>query len=158
MNRARNREHEKLIEIGYVWLIKSIKCSFAFKNLISYAKEKPDLIGWKNQDSILIECKTSRSDFLADKKKSFRIHGNMGVGNYRFYLVPESLLNIDDIPEKWGWLAVNEKGKIRKCLFPKGNVWNNESRFESHLPSERVMLCSALRRIQKQTCIQNFLK
>jgi len=141
--------HSELVEIGYEWLLRYVKCGFALKELSTYAPETPDVVGWKNNDSILIECKTSRADFHADRKKFFRENEYMGVGNYRFYLTPEGLLKADDIPEKWGWLEASEKGKIIKRIAPKGNIWNRFPRFESYLYSESLIMQSALRRVQK---------
>jgi len=150
--------HKELVEIGYRWLMKSVRCRFAFKELVTYAAETSDVIGWKGGDSILIECKTSKADFLADKKKDFRLHSWMGVGNYRFYLTPAGLFNTMHIPKKWGWLEVSEKGKIIKKITPKGNIWTGFPRFdEVNMISERFMLCSALGRIQNKTDIQKFL-
>jgi len=150
--------HAELVEIGYNWLMKHVKCSFALKELTTHAPETPDVIGWKNGDSILIECKTSRADFLADQKKDFRLWPVQGAGNYRFYLTNQGLLGDADIPEKWGWLEVSEEGEIIKRIAPKGNIWTNFPRFhEVNLLAERVMLCSALRRIQNKTDIQEYL-
>ncbi|MGY5852437.1 MAG: hypothetical protein RTU92_02595 [Candidatus Thorarchaeota archaeon] len=147
--------HSELVEIGYKWLMKSVKCSFAFKEMRTYTKETPDVIGWKNNSSVLIECKASRSDFLTDVHKSFRQYG--GVGNYRFYLAPVGLLKHDDIPFKWGWLEANEKGGVVRRIAPKGNVWADWPRFEANLQAEAIMLQSALRRIQGKVNIQRFL-
>jgi hypothetical protein len=141
--------HSELVEIGYKWLLNSVKCGFALKELVTYADETPDVIGWKNNDSILIECKTSRADFKADAKKYFREYDDMGAGNYRFYLVPSGLLVSDDIPDKWGWLEVDDRGKIIKRIAPKGNIWGNDMRFDSYWYSESLMMKSALRRVQK---------
>ena len=51
-----------------------------------------DAIGWKRAcHSVLVECKISRADFLADRDKPFRQKPEFGVGSERFYLVPEGL-------------------------------------------------------------------
>ena len=65
----------------------------------------PDAIGWKRAcDSVLIECKLSRSDFLADCDKPFRRSPELGVGCERFYLTPRQLLNPKELPAGWGLL------------------------------------------------------
>ena len=53
--------------------------------------EQPDAIGFKNNVSLLIECKTSRTDFFADKKKKFRVNQGLGMGDWRFYLCPPKI-------------------------------------------------------------------
>jgi Holliday junction resolvase len=60
--------HSDLVEIAEKWLLK--RCGFAFTELSTHAQEIPDAIGFKSGISILIECKTSRADFLADRKKA----------------------------------------------------------------------------------------
>ncbi|MCP3944994.1 MAG: hypothetical protein GY710_26450 [Desulfobacteraceae bacterium] len=62
--------HDELIKIAEKWLLK--RCGFAFRELTTFASETPDVIGFRQGESILIECKTSRADFHADKKKIFR--------------------------------------------------------------------------------------
>ena len=156
-NFLKNMKHCELVEIGYRWLMKTVKCSFAFMELRSYAREEPDVIGWKNGDSILVECKTSKEDFWADRRKLFRRVAKEGVGKYRFYLTPEGLLKRANLPENWGWLEAGENGVIER-IAPKGNIWTNWPRFEAHLPSEAIMMQSALRRIQNKMDIGEFLK
>ena len=63
--------HKELVEIGYKWVIN--KCGFAFKELTIAHYEIPDVLGFNSQGTFLLEAKTSRADFLADKKKHFRI-------------------------------------------------------------------------------------
>lgn len=149
--------HNELIEIGYNWLIKRVRCPFALKEMRTYAKEQPDVIGWKNDDSILVECKVSRADFQKDRCKLFRRCPQEGAGNYRFYLTPKGLLKPDDIPEKWGWLEADEDGTVIERIAPKDNIWSGWTRFEKHLESELKILRSALRRISSKINIQEFL-
>ncbi len=75
--------HSELVERGHEYLMKTIGCSFAFKELKTLSIEIPDIIGFMigRPSTFLIECKTSRSDFLADMKKSFRRFPEMGVGD-----------------------------------------------------------------------------
>ena len=58
--------HSELVDIAEKWLFK--RCGFAFKELTTINQETPDAIGFRSGESILVECKTSRSDFHADKK------------------------------------------------------------------------------------------
>lgn len=65
--------------------------------------ETPDVIGWHgNGGSILIECKVSRSDFLADKNKVFRRDEDLGMGDVRYFAAPIGLLCADEMPAGWG--------------------------------------------------------
>lgn len=63
--------HKNAVKRMVLWLRNSRGCAVVMAERSStYVIEKPDVIGWKsNSASILIECKVSRSDFLADKLK-----------------------------------------------------------------------------------------
>lgn len=148
--------HSELTKSAYAWLLK-IGCSFALRELVTAADEQPDAIGWKNNYSILVECKTSRADFLSDKKKFFRRYPNMGVGTYRFYLCPENLIQLADLPPKWGLLWAMSDGKVKRVHAPKGNIWRYWPRFKVGKQAEITMLCSALRRVHKNGDLEKIL-
>ncbi|TBW57497.1 hypothetical protein EZI54_06955 [Marinobacter halodurans] len=133
------------------WLKGSCGCSVVLTELKAFTDsgECPDAVGWRSNYSVLIECKASRRDFLADKKKHFRATPGRGVGNYRFYLCPPGVITIDDLPEGWGLLYA-EAGKIKREVAPKGNTWghgNNQKFMQPrNTEAEITMLVSALRR------------
>jgi len=60
--------HADLVVHARKWL-SSIGCSVVISEMASDAGEEPDDIGWRSGVSIKVECKASRPDFLADKKK-----------------------------------------------------------------------------------------
>lgn len=66
--------HAELVERAMRWLAAK-RCAPIFNNCAS-CSEIPDAIGWsssyKHRGSLVIECKASRSDFYADKKKRLR--------------------------------------------------------------------------------------
>ena len=143
--------HDDLTKIAEKWLLS--RCGFAFRELNTMSRETPDAIGFRMDGSILVECKTSRSDFHADRKKSFRRCPWQGVGLFRFFLCPRGIIKSDDLPEKWGLLYVNEKGKVRKQVGPKGNIWSKNTEWmftERNIQNETNLMYSALRRLQIQ--------
>lgn len=149
--------HRELIEIGYKWLMK--RCSFAFKELVSAGGygECPDVIGFNSLGSFLLEAKISRSDFLKDKKKIFRIEPEKGMGDWRFFICPKGLIKKDELPNMWGLIEVNEKGKALTTYNPfgKGNIyslWKRNKKFEL---AEISMMKSALRRIEEKKLMDN---
>jgi hypothetical protein len=81
--------------------------------------ESPDAFGWGGWTTQLIEVKVSRADFLSDKKKRWRKYPEQGLGAFRSYLCPEGIIKPEDLPDKWGLLYINEKGKIRKIVEPE---------------------------------------
>ncbi|KAA0888733.1 hypothetical protein [Oryzomonas rubra] len=143
--------HKELVKIAEKWLLGTRKCSFAFTELVTMGTDEiPDALGFRDGHSILIECKTSRSDFLADKKKIFRRNPRLGVGTFRLFLCPEGVIRREDLPARWGLIWVNEKGKPRQVVGPKGNAWGYsglEFQHESNLRAEYAMMASALRRL-----------
>lgn len=148
---ASEKLHRKLVEAAYRWILKNSSCGVAFKELNTNAcnGEYPDVIGfgaWGH--SVLIECKTSRSDFHADKKKSFRKTPALGMGTQRFYCCPTGLLKVEDLPEGWGLIYVSEKLKPKCVHSPyKGNIGERHNGFEKNIKAEHGLMYSALRRL-----------
>lgn len=150
--------HKELVEIGYKWLLS--KCSFAIKELVTHTAEQPDVIGFNANGSFVLEAKTSRSDFLADKKKPFRINPSEGMGDWRFFIAPKGLIKVEELPIMWGLIEVNEKGKPL-CVhnpFGVGNIYSNWLRNEKDSDCERIIMFSALRRLQKNKMIETIYK
>lgn len=143
--------HRKLVEAAYSWVMKSSSCGVAFKELNTNAcnQEYPDVIGFGAfGHSVLIECKTSRSDFHADKKKSFRKTPALGMGTQRFYCCLTGLLRVEDLPDGWGLIYVNEKLKPKCVHNPyKGNIGERNGGFEKNIKAEHGVMYSALRRL-----------
>lgn len=140
--------HKELVEIGYQWLLKNGSCGIAFKELSTIATEIPDVIGFASGGySALIEVKVSRSDFLADKKKVFRQHPELGMGTQRFYLCPKGVINVKDLPKGWGLIWVDEKGKA-KCIHKNYLGTTDKMRgFKKNVKAEQTLMYSALRRL-----------
>src|SRR3977135_2156599 len=96
--------------MGVRWL--GTTCSVVLYEFATAADENPDVIGWASgAGSVLIECKLSRADFLKDAEKAVRRNPRAGMGQRRYYLCPSDLIQINDLPQKWGlvWAA---KGQI----------------------------------------------
>lgn len=87
--------------------------------------ERVDALLFKTGISFLIETKISRSDFLADAKKDFRINPENGVGMYRYYACPEGLISVEELPDKWGLIYVPEgRAKAYMPVGYGGTVFN----------------------------------
>jgi hypothetical protein len=71
--------------------------------------EEPDAIGWGAcSRSILVECKASRADFFADKKKN-----RAGVGLEKWYMTPRGLVKPCEVPDGWGLVEYRESNHSR---------------------------------------------
>ena len=105
--------HRKLIRSASKWLHRS-GCPVVLTGIIAPG-EIPDAVGFRSSGiSYLIECKVSRGDFLADNKKHFRRYQINGLGRYRYYLCPVGLIKEKELPDKWGLLYINKKGRIEE--------------------------------------------
>jgi hypothetical protein len=131
-------QHSTLVAIGVRWL--SRRCSVVLYEFATAADENPDVIGWAAAGSVLIECKLSRSDFLADAKKTVRKNPRIGMGQRRYYLSPPDVIQLKDLPPKWGLLWV-VKGEVIIERAARGYP-------ERNLPAEVRFLSSMLRRAQ----------
>lgn len=115
--------HADLCEIAVKWLKRPNSnnghgCHVAVSEMRSgWTGEIPDAIGFRqsgyfpSDGSIVVEVKVSRSDFLADKKKPHRLAG--GLGNWRYFMCPEGMIQPDELPEGWGLLWVNKRGHVK---------------------------------------------
>lgn len=106
--------HRELVEFAkkklHNWGCLPIATEISFWSVTG---EMADAIGWTSRCSILFECKASRSDFLRDDKKVFRIVQNQGMGDFRFYLTNAGVIKSEDeIPSGWGCYEISD-GKIK---------------------------------------------
>lgn len=137
--------HAELVERAERWLY-SVGCGVVLAELVTYASGIPDAIGFRSDCSILIECKASRSDFLADRKKPH--HGpEAGMGDWRFYLTPEGLVRPEELPAQWGLLYVTDDRVLRVAGAPKLRQWYSPPRQGNKIEEMRMMY-SALRRLK----------
>lgn len=136
--------HQELVQSAYRWVLKATSCGMAVRELTTAATngEYPDVLGFGSGMSVLVECKVSRSDFLADKRKPFRQQPQLGMGTYRFYCCPTDLIRETDLPPNWGLIYVDEKGKSQTVYNPYNgnrsdysNIWSGG--FKPNIEAER---------------------
>lgn len=100
--------HDELIQRAVNWLRNSQGCSVVFGELnIMGADYMPDAIGWKWQASLLVECKVSRADFFADRKKPIHLNPDGYPGQERVYLTPPGLVTAEELPDGWGLIEAH---------------------------------------------------
>jgi len=118
--------------------------------------EMPDAIGWKKAcHSVLVECKLSRPDFLADREKPFRQNPETGVGCERYYLAPRGLIRVEELRPGWGLLEVCGR-EIEKAKPSAKNL-----RTPIGFGYEMNLLLASLRRVEvriEPQSITDFLK
>ncbi|KQR22886.1 hypothetical protein [Deinococcus sp. Leaf326] len=156
--------HSDLVRVARRWLFQHghgvVFSEFQYMG----QKEFPDGLGFRPtlDYTVLIECKATRSDFLADAKKPFRIHPERGMGDFRWYMAPVGLLQLADLPENWGLLEVDVRGRVAEtvCLdyLGRGDVETyyaiREGRFpqqfRKNAAAEQRLMYAALRRLTQR--------
>jgi hypothetical protein len=147
--------HAQLVERAVAWL-RGYRCGVILSEQACISGEMPDAIGWKRAShSVLVECKVSRADFLADRDKPFRHKSDQGLGCERFYLTPSHLLEPKELPVGWGLLEVRR----RKVEVLRRSA--RDLRSPAGLAYEMNLLLSSLRRVEiriEPQSITDFLK
>jgi hypothetical protein len=147
--------HAQLVEQAVVWL-RCYRCGVVLSEQACVSGEMPDAIGWKRTShSVLVECKLSRADFLADRDKPFRQKSDLGLGCERFYLTPPRLLDPKELPPGWGLLEVRK----RKVEMIRRSA--RDLRTAAGLGYEMNLLLASLRRVEiriEPQTITDFLK
>jgi hypothetical protein len=134
--------HPRLVALAEAWL-RRYRCGIVLSEQGCSSGEMPDAIGWKGKShSIVIECKTSRADFLADAAKPWRRDPAIALGCERYYAAPRGLIKPTELPAGWGLLEVHGrelklvKRSSRKLRQPEG------------LMNEMNLLLASLRRVE----------
>lgn len=147
--------HALLVGKAVEWLGR-YRCGVVLSEQACVSGETPDAIGWKRAcHSVLIECKVSRADFLADRTKPFRQKSELGVGCERFYLAPRGLVRGEELPAGWGLLEFHNR-QVEMIRPSRKNL-----RSEEGFRCEMNLLLASLRRVEiriEPQTITEFLK
>src|SRR5579864_6290509 len=147
--------HTQLVEKAARWL-RHYRCGVVLSEQACVSGEMPDAIGWKRAcHSVLVECKVTRADFLADRAKPFRLKPEQGVGSERFYLTSVGLVRVEELPAGWGLLEVRGRGV--EMVHPSSKNLRSTIGFRY----EMNLLLASLRRVEvriEPQSITDFLK
>jgi hypothetical protein len=147
--------HPQLVQKAVEWL-RHYRCGVVLSEQACLSGEMPDAIGWKRAcHSVLVECKISRADFLADRDKPWRRKPETGVGCERFYLAPKGLIQVDELPSGWGLLECRSR-KVEMVRAAAKNL-----RTAVGFRYEMNLLLASLRRVEiriEPQTITEFLK
>lgn len=147
--------HGQLVDRAVRWL-RSYRCGVILSEQACSNGEMPDAIGWKQAcHSVLVECKVTRADFLADRLKPFRMKPGKAVGNERFYLTLPSLIRVEELPAGWGLLELH-RGRVEMARASLKNL-----RTAAGFRYEMNLLLASLRRVEvriEPQSITDFLK
>jgi len=138
-----------MIKIARRWL-ENTGCKVIATELSSSAIEKPDVVGWRTSGRcIVVQCEKSRGDFLANKKRYHHLTSD-GVGMENWILVPENVIEIDELPEGWGFLEYRVTAGASRSWMVKTMVHApSVLRTEKATKEEKKMLISVAWRALK---------
>jgi hypothetical protein len=156
-NSSAERKHAQLVASAVEWLRCKHGCGIVLSEQYCASGEVPDVIAWKAScQSVLVECKVSRSDFLADANKPFRVKPEEGLGSRRFYMAPAGMIAREELPKYWGLLE--RKGREVMMTVKPGR---QDLRTTVGLMKEMNLLLASLRRVEvriEPQTITEFLK
>jgi hypothetical protein len=157
MRASSEAKHAQLVERAVEWLRYTYRCGIVLSEQSCASGEVPDVIGWKGScQSVVVECKVSRCDFLADANKPFRLKPEEGLGSRRFYMAPAGLIAREELPKHWGLLEC--KGRQVQMPVKPGK---QGLRSAVGLMKEMNLLLASLRRVEvriEPQTITEFLK
>jgi hypothetical protein len=134
--------HKELVRAAVRWLTGTQHCGAVLAEISTSAMENPDAIGWQTHKSIVVECKASRADFLANKNKPCIRIGHL-VGNERYFICEPFVIKPEDLEGTDYGLIIVDGGYSRVKIRAKFRALDSGEHQD-----ERTMLVSALRRIQ----------
>lgn len=150
--------HRDLVIRACRWLEKSERCKRVFAEVQTLnLNEFPDAIGYNSRGgTTVVEAKASVSDFRRDASKEWKHRARawesaplaearsshpVGMGTWRYYIMPREMVPLDAIPEDHGVLWVSDKGKVfRMRKAPRRPLRD--------VNSEISILCTMLQRYE----------
>ena len=148
--------HAQLVKVAEQWL-RRYRCGIVLSEQQCSSGEMPDAIGWKSKcRSVVVECKISRADFLADRSKEWRVNPEIALGCERFYLSPRGMIRAEELPKGWGLLEYHDR-RVHVLMKP----CRQSQRSPEGLMNEMNLLLASLRRVEvriEPQTITEFLK
>ena len=148
--------HAQMVDLAVAWL-RRYRCGIVLSEQACASGEVPDAIGWKGKcRSVVVECKISRHDFLADRCKPFRQNPEIALGCERFYLAPRGLIAPQELPPGWGLLECMGRNVEMRLRPPRRSL-----RTTAGMECEMNLLLASLRRVEiriEPQTITEFLK
>lgn len=106
---TRKLSHDSLCKIACTFLRERNCAIVANQPATGYNGESPDAIGFHGaRESHVVEVKTSHSDFISDKNKSFRANPQEGMGSLRWYMCEPYVIKLEEVPDNWGLVYVSK--------------------------------------------------
>ena len=134
-------KHAELVSLATHWLKMVKRCHVVMVESNAGGEgETPDAIGWlATGTSLVVECKATKEDLRRDKQKGHHKRG-LRMGDRRYYLTPQGLLQAKDCPEDHGllWPASGRQ---------KVQVLREAPQLDSYAGAEVRLLVAEMRRL-----------
>ena len=102
--------HDDLVERAQRWMNNTLRCKAVVTERPCWALPYTwDAVGLLKGLSVAVECKRTRSDFLADKRKWIAGNPEKAFGDLRWYFVRPGIVSLDEIPDDWGLAVCGER-------------------------------------------------
>ena len=104
-------------------------------------QEIPDVLGWSELGSFVVDWKCSSADLRADAQKPYRKRPSIGLGQFRIIMCETLVIEPYEVHPGWG-LVVYDGGEFREMAKPE--------RFRSwHIRGEIDIMRDTLRRMEQ---------
>jgi len=147
--------HAQMVDTAVRWL-RLYRCGVVLSEQACASGEMPDAIGWKRAcHSVLVECKVTRADFLADRAKPWRLKPQSAMGCERFYFASPGVIRPEELPAGWGLLEWRRRSV--ETIVPAAKNLRSATGFRY----EMNLLLASLRRVEvriEPQSITEFLK
>lgn len=122
---------------------KGLGCSVVLSELSGQGADRPDAIGWRYAQSVVVECIRTRSDFLEYIANT--TEARVAVGQHRFFIAPRGLISLEELPPDWGLLELEGTTVVQtKEAPPRALSRAGHER-------EKKMLLSVIRDLRKRS-------
>ena len=140
--------HDQLCDKAVQYLSTTGGFPIVCKEMHSTLTEIPDVYAVNRHFSVVIECKTTHSDFERDAKKRFRKYPKEGLGRYRYYFCEPDVIKPEELPKKWGLIYLYPDQSMRMIV---GKVfghhrYDDKYRFQEDYRNECEALYSLVRK------------
>lgn len=102
--------HVALVQRAARWLRTIKRCGVVLTEH-SGGNEHPDAMGWQATWTTVVECKATRADFFADRKKPSRASYDLRPALWCYYMTPPALVTPEELPAGWGLLEVADAAR-----------------------------------------------
>lgn len=135
--------HSQLVRAAALWLRRHARV--VATEISTATSETPDAVGWGTNGTVVVECKVSREDFRRNSEKIHERSGD-GIGDWRWFLVPQGLVTVSEVPDGWGLLEYRVSRHTNGYHLKVIEEAPKRLDFSNRFRAERLVLISVAQR------------